>query len=107
MYERRGKSMSENNQIRRRLIMKKTLIIMIVLVFLLVGVISIACDSDNEKIQEANKLIAQGIKGGFGYSYSYSHIMLKGHSTYLKLIYQEEKKQTQMLQKIMNKLNIK
>lgn len=86
---------------------KKTLIVMIVSISLFVGIISIACDNDSEKIQKANELISKGERKGFDYTYVYNHYILKGQVIYLKLIYEEEKKQTQMLQKIMNKLNIK
>lgn len=86
--------------------MKKWFILFTIVFVLFVIGISDASDN-NYQIYKANELIERGFKGGWNLDYNYDYMISKGNSIYIKLIYQEEKKQTKMLEQIMKKLNIK
>jgi hypothetical protein len=85
--------------------MKKYFILFSMLLILFVVGVGSASE-ESIQVYEANKLINSKI-GWNEYAYHRTDRIVKGHSIYLKLIYQEEVKQTKILEKIMKKLNTK
>jgi len=83
--------------------MKKFIIGIIILVLVCIG-ISWASDKNDIKVYKANELINSQVRG-FEYTYVRTDRVVKGISIYIKLIYQEEKKQTQLMEQILVKLN--
>jgi hypothetical protein len=82
--------------------MKKFMIGMVILVLLFVG-ISWACEDESEQIREAERWLN---KADRTHMVHYANVRYNtGQSIYLRLIYQEEKKQTKLMKQILIKLN--
>jgi hypothetical protein len=83
----------------------KKIIVFVVIFVLLFGGLSVAIDNNSIKVDKAEKYFSQAEKRTIVHRVNMDYN--RGQSIYLRLIYEEEKKQTEMLQKIMSKLNIK